>query len=545
MCLILFCFLCVGMICFLRIFTEFNNKIQYVDWQTAVKIENVEKETPIDYSVKPTAGDKFRFEAVVFSKEEYGNLIFETAGTELQVFLNGEEVWRSRSVVPNGAVNQTQAIIPLPLNTECRLEMFVTVINTENLIFPPFLRFVPVDADAADDYAYANYYGIPAGATAFIALMIAGLFIFGIIQKKTDWSLIPLFLSAVGLTVRWITKGMGGYFLNKGFVEIMSRQAIGILFVALLAVYLVMNRRRRFWKYFGVSAAISALTLLAAYGVSAVCGGGFAQYINGLANDIVEFNSYDRLLYWVTVWLTAVCAVISAYAALRSIIAQRLEAQTLCLKNKLIMDSYHAIESKMTDSAAMRHEERHRIIALCALYRKKDYKALGNLLDEIKEQSDSLSKTWFTENFTVNAILQDASYRAAQKGILFDAFADVPKELDIAERDLCELLMNMLDNAIEGAESSKSDKFIRFRIEEKKSFLAVKCENSFSGNVRRDSGDGYATLKDDRETHGFGLKIMNNVAEKYGSMLDIFTSEDDVFTVQTALKLPKKTIEQV
>ena len=140
---------------------------------------------------------------------------------------------------------------------------------------------------------------------------------------------------------------------------------------------------------------------------------------------------------------------------------------------------------------------------------------------------------------------QDASYRAAQKGILFDAFADVPKELDIAERDLCELLMNMLDNAIEGAESSKSDKFIRFRIEEKKSFLAVKCENSFSGNVRRDSGDGYATLKDDRETHGFGLKIMNNVAEKYGSMLDIFTSEDDVFTVQTALKLPQKTIEQV
>ena len=121
----------------------------------------------------------------------------------------------------------------------------------------------------------------------------------------------------------------------------------------------------------------------------------------------------------------------------------------------------------------------------------------------------------------------------------------MPKELDIAERDLCELLMNMLDNAIEGAESSKSDKFIRFRIEEKKSFLAVKCENSFSGNVRRDSGDGYATLKDDRETHGFGLKIMNNVAEKYGSMLDIFTSEDDVFTVQTALKLPKKTFEQV
>ena len=71
-------------------------------------------------------------------------------------------------------------------------------------------------------------------------------------------------------------------------------------------------------------------------------------------------------------------------------------------------------------------------------------------------------------------------------------------------------------------------------------FLAVKCENSYSGKRRQDADGNYLTTKNDAETHGFGLKLMNTVAVRYHSILDIFTSEDRIFTVQTALKLPKK-----
>ena len=81
--------------------------------------------------------------------------------------------------------------------------------------------------------------------------------------------------------------------------------------------------------------------------------------------------------------------------------------------------------------------------------------------------------------------------------------------------------MNMLDNALNG-------------------FLAVKCENSYSGKRRQDANGNYITTKNDAETHGFGLKLMSAVAVRYHSMLDIFTSENQTFTVQTALKLPKK-----
>ena len=239
--------------------------------------------------------------------------------------------------------------------------------------------------------------------------------------------------------------------------------------------------------------------------------------------------------------MVAVCAVISAYAVMRSIIAQQMESKTLRLRNELIMNSYRAMESKVTDSAAIRHEMKHKIIALDALYQKGDIDALGQLIGDIKQQNDHLAQTQFTENFTVNTILQDAAYRAAQSDIRFEALVSVPPQLTVAESDLYELLMNMLDNALEAAaEADAGKRFVRFQIETKNGFLAVKCENSYAGKRRQDAYGNYVTTKNDAEIHGFGLKLMSAVAVRYHSILDIFTSENQTFTVQTALKLPKK-----
>ena len=536
-----FLILCAGIIWFLQYFAEADLKIQYINWDSAVKLESDGTETDIDYSSAPEVGERFRLEAVIPASAEYGNLLFETTGLELSVTLNGQEVWRSEAKLPDGAVNQPQAVIPLPLGTECQLVMSGSITGTENLIFPPFPRFMPVDTEAAGNYAYANYYGIPAGATAFISLMIAGVFMTGLLCGQTNYSLIPLFLAAAGLTAQWITRGMGYFFLPDGLVEFLNSRVIGFVILALLAAYLALNHEKKFWKYFGISAAASAAALVIVYIVSVSVSGKFSRYIDQMISDLLDFGDYDKLVYWATLWLVAVCAAISAYSVVRMIIAQKIEAQTLLLKNQLITDGYRAIESKIADSAALRHEEKHRIFALDALYQSGNYEALGEMLGEIKSQSDRLAQTSFTENFTVNAILQDAAFRAAQDGIDFKASASVPEKLAITENDLCRLLMNMLDNSIEAAGKAEPGKrFIRFQIELKNGFLAVKCENSFCGELKRDKDGSYLTTKEEPETHGFGLKQMHSVAERYHSILDIFTSEDNVFTVQTALKLPSK-----
>ena len=195
-CTAVFILLCLGTMCFLQFFIKTDMSIRYIDWQSSVKIETDGSESSLDYTVVPQTGESFRLETVFPPTEENGNLVFETAGLELTVCINGVEVWHSSSAVPAGAAGQTQAVIPIPRNEECHVTMTCVVKSTTSLVFPPAARFVPVEYDATESYAYANFYGIPAGVTAAISLLVAGIFLLGVAHKKPDWSLIPLFLIA-------------------------------------------------------------------------------------------------------------------------------------------------------------------------------------------------------------------------------------------------------------------------------------------------------------------------------------------------------------
>lgn len=78
---------------------------------------------------------------------------------------------------------------------------------------------------------------------------------------------------------------------------------------------------------------------------------------------------------------------------------------------------------------------------------------------------------------------------------------------------------------------------MRLRLSLQKGFLAVRCENSYTGKLAQDGKGNLLTTKENPQTHGFGIAKMSAVAEKYKSILDIRYT-DSVFTVQTALKLP-------
>ncbi len=132
----------------------------------------------------------------------------------------------------------------MPFDTECLITMTGTVKSTDSLLFPPLLRFVPVDSEAASNYAYANYYGIPAGITTAVTLLIAGLFLLELSAGQRGWRLIPLFLAAAGLTMQWMAKGMGAFFLNQTLADLLNRPLFRLLLLLLLMLFLIWNQKR-------------------------------------------------------------------------------------------------------------------------------------------------------------------------------------------------------------------------------------------------------------------------------------------------------------
>ena len=116
-CPLIFLALCAAVIWFLRLFTVTDKEMTYIDWQSDVQIGEDGAETPyaLDdaFTTMPEQDRSFRFTAILPEGLGSGYLIFETSGLELSVSLNGEEIYSSAAVLPEGTLGMSSANIPL------------------------------------------------------------------------------------------------------------------------------------------------------------------------------------------------------------------------------------------------------------------------------------------------------------------------------------------------------------------------------------------------------------------------------------------------
>lgn len=116
--------------------------------------------------------------------------------------------------------------------------------------------------------------------------------------------------------------------------------------------------------------------------------------------------------------------------------------------------------------------------------------------------------------------------------------APLPAELSIDEDDLCSFLFNLLDNAAEGAaEHIGQPREIRCSLQIRQGYLAIRCENTFSGVVALDEENNLLTTKTASADHGYGLIQMRRIAANTAAPLSVSYNAER-FTVMTALKLP-------
>ncbi len=531
-----------GVFLFLNSLTKPVDNIIYLNWEEASVTYADGTETsfdPADFSEQPDTSSTYRFKTTLSGSYGYGDLIFETYGLDITLSLNDNILYSSSGSLTDPQAISTQAHISLLDGSTGELVMVCKVTDPDYVMFPPMLRFTELSAASTADYAYANMYGIPAGLLSAAIILISLLLAFSVTHARTNWSLIPLLLAAICLILNHTVTGLGYYFFPENINSIFAWNGFTYLIPALLIIYIIMNTRRGFWKSFGITALATFCILAICLITSRVSGGYLYNYVTSELKLLTETGQCNTLFYWITVWLTLACTIISAYSAASSYIKQKNERQALSMKNELILKNYEAIEQRMKLSAKLRHEFTHDLTAMATLCAKGDYDALSDMISDLKGQNTELAQPVFSANFAVNSILLDASSRAETLGIDFQGHANVSPDINIEEKDLCELLMNMLSNAIEAADQVSSDKsrFVKFRIEERNGFLAIKCENTYDTEPVYDTHSRLISTKSDSDMHGFGITVMAEIAQKYNSLLDISLSDDRIFTVQTALQL--------
>lgn len=110
----------------------------------------------------------------------------------------------------------------------------------------------------------------------------------------------------------------------------------------------------------------------------------------------------------------------------------------------------------------------------------------------------------------------------------------IAPNLKINDYDLCGLLMNVLDNAIDASKLEK-EKDIQIDIKMVKKYLSIVIKNKISTRIL-ENNPNLKTTKQDMKNHGLGIEIINNIVKKYEGILD-FNDELGYFVVMIMLKI--------
>lgn len=218
------------------------------------------------------------------------------------------------------------------------------------------------------------------------------------------------------------------------------------------------------------------------------------------------------------------------------LLRQSAELQAVRLQNRFAAESAAQTRASIAQVRSLKHELRHHVETMEALYANRDYRRLGAYLAELGAERDALPQLYYTENFLINAILAGRLGPAREKGVRVECRVSVPEELPIADADLCTLLANLLDNAVEACARlpEDADRFINLSLEVRQDLLLLTCANSAPPDPAQPPG--FSTSKADSDSHGLGIPAMRRVAEKHDGVLEV-SQTDGVFTLRAVLHL--------
>ncbi len=278
-------------------------------------------------------------------------------------------------------------------------------------------------------------------------------------------------------------------------------------------------------------------------GVLATGIGAFIMSNISFINTRTPFSATENMLYVRTLVDFGGLLMLMTEMGRRNEMAAKNENDAI---NQLFQKQYEQYKLAVDNSEALRkemHDMKHYVMAL----KNEDDPARRAEVLEDMEQAIAIQESFMnTGNRVMDVILTTKSLQCQKKGINLNAMVDGDLLADIHVKDICSLFGNMLDNAIEATQQVEDEekRLISFSVRARNQFIIVECENYSDGtNVRLKKNQTRRffrnnnlpkTTKEDNVKHGFGLKSISQVAEKYGGAMKV-SYDDGWFKVKVLL----------
>ena len=140
------------------------------------------------------------------------------------------------------------------------------------------------------------------------------------------------------------------------------------------------------------------------------------------------------------------------------------------------------------------------------------------LLEEIRDKNKATAIPLYCKNPVVNTILFDKSAKAQAEDVELSIEAKLPEKIDIELTDICSVYTNLIDNGIRSASVSEDNR-LELKTWCDMGYLFVKTRN-YPDDTQLPEVNNSFDIKN-ISSHGYGLSILEDMAEKYGGSFEI------------------------
>ena len=266
--------------------------------------------------------------------------------------------------------------------------------------------------------------------------------------------------------------------------------------------------------------------------VSAVTVTGFLAVITLSEQRVLDIP--DDTLYMWTILAVVLMMSVLVFNISRQYEVEKELARLKSEQAELLERDYTTLNRAYEVNAKLFHDFHNHIGVLRQLLAHEKYGEAVRYLDELQAPVRDLTATVWTGDETADYLINSKAAAAAAAGIRFQAQVEFPRHTNIRSVDLCAILGNLLDNAIEAARQvpDQSDRTVALTIRRIHQMLVIKVENSFAAAPVRESGQ-LKTTKTGGGLHGWGLKSAQTAAEKYDGMVQANVSGEIFRAVAT------------
>lgn len=248
---------------------------------------------------------------------------------------------------------------------------------------------------------------------------------------------------------------------------------------------------------------------------------------------------YDLRLYPIQSSLAIGLVFILCFAYLFFRLKMIQSEQTFTARqNHLLQKNYELAQSAYQDNAELYHDMRNHFLMLQNYLAEGKITEAQNYLEKLSGSKVIRNGEHWTGIQAIDYILRQKIDSARQHQITVTINAEYPKDCKIEPVDLCTIITNLLDNAIEGAEKCPEyiNKKIDITIRRIYQFILIRITNSTATPPVQHNGQ-LITTKKDKQKHGWGVKSVISAAEKYNGTVK-YDYADFMFSVSVMLFYP-------